>query len=425
MNTSFDIKEISEGVKICSVKTSRFKTARISFNIAIPLDEYAPKNAIVPYLLSASCEKYPDYITLNKKLASLYGASLTPSISKIGEAQVVRLSMTLLDDRFVLENEKLLEECIELLCEIIFRPKIVSGGFEPGEFARQKRILLEKIESEKSDKRVYALRRLEEIMFCEEAYGINVYGSSEEVASLTEKEAYEALDRLLKHGTIQINIVSNSDVSEIAKKVKSEISDIGRNEVFRLENQIIEKAGSLKTEVEKLKVTQGKLVMGYRLGVKTEDENYAASRIMVDLFGGNTYSKLFMNVREKMSLCYYCSARMSKQKGVIFVQSGVDDSNMETAIKEINNQLEDIKKGDLKQSDLDSSILSTTDALQRVCDTPEDIDAWGYSQMTSDYFYSPEEIAKDIEKVTLEEVIEASKKVTLDTIFKIVSEDEE
>ena len=131
-----------------------------------------------------------DFSKLNARLAELYGAALIPSVSKIGEAQVVRLAMTMIDDRFALENESIYQQCAQLLCDLVFEPNFENGLFNEVEVDREKRLLLERIESQKNDKRVYALLRCEEIMCENEAYGINYYGNADDVKALTPKKRF-------------------------------------------------------------------------------------------------------------------------------------------------------------------------------------------------------------------------------------------
>ena len=108
----FTKQNISSGIDVLSVPVSRFKTNEISISIAVNLSkETASLNAIVPMLLCRSSKDYPDLTALNTKLASLYGAVLQPSVSKIGETQLLRMGLTCVDDRFSFDNEKISKEC--------------------------------------------------------------------------------------------------------------------------------------------------------------------------------------------------------------------------------------------------------------------------------------------------------------------------
>lgn len=427
MDNRFEIYDVANGVKIYSYKTDRFKTGRLSFNIVLPLKKDVSDNAILPYILNRSCDRYPSYRELNKKLAELYGATLTPSVAKAGDNHILRLSMTMIDNKFALDDEDIYFECAKLLFGLIFKPHVDENGFDEAEVIREKRLMTERLESEKNDKRVYALRRCEEIMCGDELYSANVYGTKEGIEALTPLSIYEAYKNVLETGYIAVNVVGSVDVEKISELLKSFLSESGvcRREIAISDTQVIESAGPVKRVTEELPVNQGKLVLGFRTGsnVQTLEENYPVLRIMTDIFGGGTYSRLFMNVREKMSLCYYCSARLYRQKGIIIVQSGIECENAEIAEKEILNQLKSIAEGDVTKEDLKSSLLSMRDSFSSTCDTPEDIDAWAFSQICNPSFETPDEIIAKLEKVTEEEIAAAAKAVTLDTVFMLKGEE--
>ena len=123
------VRMLADRVRLVSEQTSRFKTGRISVAAAMPLDENAAANSLLIYLLKRSCKQYPDFSMLNGKLDELYGASLSAGVSKIGESQVLSLSLTCLDDRFALTEESIAEQCAELLAGMIFSPNCKSGSF--------------------------------------------------------------------------------------------------------------------------------------------------------------------------------------------------------------------------------------------------------------------------------------------------------
>jgi hypothetical protein len=123
------------------------------------------------------------------------------------------------------------------------------------------------------------------------------------------------------------------------------------------ETLYVETAEDVTYVKETAPVKQGKLVMGFRLGMKDRNDDYAAKRIMSDVFGGNPNSKLFKVVREEMSLCYYCSSRMLRAKGIMLVQSGIESFNEEKAKTAILDQLEEIKKGNFTEEDLIPDIV--------------------------------------------------------------------
>lgn len=416
-------QNIAEGIRFCSVKTDKFKTCRVNISLAMPLDKNASTRAILPFMFSRRCAKYPDYTSLNRVLDELYGAAVSAGVLKRGEAQVISFSMSAIDDRFALDGDKVALECTKLLADMIFDPLTEGESFPEDIIEQEKRLLAEAIENEQNDKRRYAMLRCEQLMFADEAYGINRFGSVEDVKALTPDAVYAAWRDVLEKATVQITMVSSMDPQPIVDLIKEKFSEIERHPV-EIKTQFV--SGLPKPEYisESMPLKQGKLVMGFRTGMRSEDDMMPAMKVAVDIFGGGTYSKLFSVVREKMSLCYYCSAALFNSKGIVMVQSGIEDANEEKAKNEIINQLRLTAEGEFTDEDFSSSIKSLTDSILGNSDTPEEITAWYASQILRNELKAPETYAKEIANVDRAEVVRAAKTIMLDTIFMLKSSGE-
>lgn len=417
------MQNIAEGIRFCSVKTDKFKTCRVNISLAMPLDKNASARAILPFMFSRRCAKYPDYTSLNRVLDELYGAAVSAGVLKRGEAQVISFSMSAIDDRFALDGDKVALECTKLLADMIFDPLIEGESFPEDIIEQEKRLLVEAIENELNDKRRYAMLRCEQLMFADEAYGVNRFGSVEDVKALTPDIVYAAWRDVLQKATVQITMVSSMDPQPIVDLIREKFSEIERHPV---EIKTLFVSGLPKPEYisESMPLKQGKLVMGFRTGMRSEDDMMPAMKVAVDIFGGGTYSKLFSVVREKMSLCYYCSAALFNSKGIVMVQSGIEDTNEEKAKNEIINQLRLTAEGKFTDEDFSSSIKSLTDSILGDSDTPEEITAWYASQILRNELKAPETYAKEIGNVDRAEVVRAAKTIMLDTIFMLKSSGE-
>lgn len=417
------MQNIAEGIRFCSVKTDKFKTCRVNISLAMPLDKNASARAILPFMFSRRCAKYPDYTSLNRVLDELYGAAVSAGVLKRGEAQVISFSMSAIDDRFALDGDKVALECTKLLADMIFDPLTEGESFPEDIIEQEKRLLVEAIENEQNDKRRYAMLRCEQLMFADEAYGVNRFGSVEDVKALTPDVVYAAWRDVLEKATVQITMVSSMDPQPIVDLIREKFSEIERHPV---EIKTLFVSGLPKPEYisESMPLKQGKLVMGFRTGMRSEDDMMPAMKVAVDIFGGGTYSKLFSVVREKMSLCYYCSAALFNSKGIVMVQSGIEDTNEEKAKNEIINQLRLTAEGEFTDEDFSSSIKSLTDSILGNSDTPEEITAWYASQILRNELKAPETYAKEIGSVDRAEVVRAAKTIMLDTIFMLKSSGE-
>ncbi len=416
------VRMIADRVRLVSEQTDRFKTGRISVSMALPMDEKMAANSLLIFLLKRSCKEYPDFSLLNGKLDELYGASLSASVMKSGEAQVLNLSLTFLDDRFALTDESIAEQCAKLLASMIFSPNCKSGSFGAENLAAEKRLLIQRIEEELNDKRTYAFNRCISYMCANEAYGKDKYGTVEEIEKVKMADVYSAWKTMLSSAIFQITVVGSSNADDVAEIFAKKFEKIERNPV-KPETVFHKRGGHFNRYEEKFPVNQGKLVIGFRAGMGSSRDNLAAVTVMNDIFGMGTYSKLFMNVREKLSLAYYCWSRLIASKGLVLVEGGIDTDKEKKVSAEILAQLSDLRNGKTDPEVLESSKRSLKE--RHTFTTPEGICAWYASQVLEDEILTTEGINEEIEKVTMEQVCEAAKKLSIDTIFMLSAESEE
>lgn len=418
----YNITSVADGVSVLTVPANRFKTNEISISIATPLDEKtASVNAVLISLLASSTRKYPDMLSLNKKLDMLYGAKVIGSLIKSGEAQVLALSISSLDDRFSLEDSKISSQSLELLFSMLFDANVDENGcFRAEDIEREKNIIIQKIESEHNEKRVYSLRRLEEIMFEGEAFSINRFGTIESVKAVTAEDLKKALGYFVSNAKIMVTAVGNANQNDIVELTKNAFSGVQRSYKPLGKAVIIPRAETIKDVTERIEVKQGKLILGFRVDIDPDDNKTNAVRAMADIFGGGPYSKLFANVREKLSLCYYCSARYDRRKSVIIVQCGCEEENMDKAIEEILNQLEAIKNGDFDK-EYEASRMGLCDSINSAKDDSLYLLAWYNSQINDGKIVSPDASAENHLAVQKDEIIESAKRASLDTVFRLCS----
>lgn len=419
---SAKITQLSNGAEGVFIKNDRFNTTLVSYNFYMPLRaETAAHYALLPFVLTTCCDKYPDFSKLNFKLSKLYGANLSASAEKVGDFQLIKIAISVIDDRFTLDGEKLSDSAIELLNQLVFEPKVKDGAFYDTDISREKRKAVEHIRGEISEKRIYARKRLIEEMYKGKPYGVAKCGTEEDVEKITGQSLYEAWREVLSHAFLRVNVISRSMPNGLFDVVSQKLSEIDRENITGSPVCTpTEKAKKVNTVTENLDIAQGKLVMGFSSETYGDEESTAALSVMCDIFGGGPYSRLFSNVREKMSLCYYCSASSVKAKGLIMVDSGVEKENAETAQKEILNQLEIIKKGEFTDTEFDSSVKGMTDSLNSYNDSQGLLDVWYSVKIFKDKLLSPEDSAELLCSVTRDDVVRAAKGVNLHTVYKLL-----
>ena len=164
---------------------------------------------------------------------------------------------------------------------------------------------------------------------------------------------------------------------------------------------------------ECLDVTQGKLGMGFSCG----SEDSAALLMGNTLFGGSSNSKLFLNVREKLSLCYYASSVYHRQKGLITVSSGIEFENYQQALDEIMAQLAAVQNGDLEDWEVDGARSTLLNAYASMGDSQGRLENFYLGQAATGQDETPEELAAKVREVSRDRILRAMSTVRLDTVY--------
>ena len=410
-------RELADGVIFNSISDNRFKTMKLLTNIFLPMsEETASVNALLCYVMVRCCKKYPDMVKMSRKLGSLYGAEVNGSVSKMGDMQCIKIDIGGLSDKYAINNEKISAELSELLCEVIFNPKVTDGKFDEKDILQEKRQISDMIDSDFNDKRVYASQRLVEIMCADEFYGIKWCGTKEQVEAVTAEQLYSAWQNMLKNAHFEITFVGESNPDNAAEIIKNSFKEIKRTPVD-LSTDVVYSVFEEKNVVEEMEVAQSKLEIGFRTACAEPEPETVATRLMSVILGGTASSKLFNNVREKKSLCYYCMARYQRLKGIMVIESGVESANIEAAKKAILAEVEDMKNGNISDFEINSAKLAVINSTLGVSDTITGLSSWYSSQVMDASVDTPEEACKKVEAVTKEEIVNAAKKLMLDTIF--------
>ncbi len=411
-------KKIGEGVYMNSVAETKFKSDRISLCLVTPIKkETATVNALVPFVLRKGCKSCPDFTELNKKLAKMYGAILDADVAKHADKQIIEVSIQFTDDRYAIGGENMIETAVKMLSDVVFEPNLDENGYFPEiDLELERKYLIDTIESDLNDKRVYAIGKALGLVFENEPFGVKRYGYVDDAKAITAESLVNAWRELVKTSRIEIFFTGTGN-AEIAEKVFAErISKIEREVVDEEKFEIVDYSPFKEAE-ESMDIVQGKLVMVFRMGApKTEKEKNAA-RLLSALYGGTAFSKLFMNVREKMSLCYYADSHFERGSGIMIVDCGIEFKNREAAQNEIVKQLELIAKGDFGDEEFNDTKGAIINSLGSVGDTLYSVEGWYMSGIVEENIVTPEEDKKAINEITKEDVMKAAEKAKLAAVF--------
>lgn len=409
--------EIAKNVNLTLIPESKFKTNLVSVFIQRNLDRNeVTKNALLPGLLKSGCEKYKTIGQLTDKQEDLYGAYIGAGVSKKGESQVIAFNILGINEKYI--DEKIFEECVKLLNEVINNPLVIDGGFSEEYLNIEKKILKDSIEGIINDKARYSLKRLTQIMFEGEPYAISGRGYIEDLDSINRIDLYNHYKHILKTSPIEIIVEGGFDEDEVVNIIK-------RNFNFEREDIIDIPKESYYKDIKKVKevhetmdIAQGKLVMGYRCNVDFLDtKKYYSLLLATKILGGGADSKLFINVREKESLCYTIYSTIEKQKSAMFICSGIEAQNYDKTVGLIKEQLKKIKCGDITEKEISNAKISFINSLNSMNDDIGRITNFYYSQFMRNIKDNLEDIKNTIIKSTKEDIVNSVQNIELDTIY--------
>ncbi len=410
--------KITDGVMLNIIATDKFKTNYLSFNFVQYLDkEKVSLNALVPQVLLRGTKKHRDIASIKIALDELYAASVEGKIFKRGEYQICGINASWLADRYSIDGTKITDGTIDMLEEILFEPYTENGVFSESYVESEKKDLIDDIRALINNKNGYAVRRCKEEMCYNEAYGISEYGDEESVKKVTAEKLFLAYNELLETSRIEIFYVGSGDKDSICNRIRRIFDGKYRNYVEPEKTKVKYGVKKVRNVTEKISAAQGKLSLGFRTGSVVGDKDYRAFPVFVEMYGNSSVSKLFMNVREKLSLCYYCRAIPDGMKGVMVVTSGIEVANKEKAQNEILAQLENIKQGNITEEELILAKKSLKNAYNELNDSPPALEGWYLTRSLSGFSDSHEDVCADFMDVTKEDVINIARKVELDIVY--------
>lgn len=411
--------ELQPGVWLTAVQTKKFKSSVLGAQFLTPLTaEKASLNALVPMVLRRGTAAHPDMESLSAALDELYGGSLEPMVRKKGETQCVGFVGSFLDDAYTLNKEQVLEPAAALLAELIGAPYTQDGAFCPDYTGQEKANLADRIKAQVNDKRQYAQIRVVAEMCAGESFGVDKLGSLEAVEAITPQSLWAGYQALLKEARVELYYCGSADAQRVQAAFGPLLAVLPEGERAGLVRPAKKAAPKQARRVEEaLDVTQGKLAMGFRTNCDAWDQNYPALTLVNAIYGGTTTSKLFMNVREKLSLCYYASSGLMKYKDVMLVSSGVEFDKVGQAEAEILSQLYKCQTGDFSDDELEWARRSVVSTLRTTLDTQARLEDYWLGQSAAGLTDGPDDMAARVEAVTRAQVVEAAQDLTLDTVY--------
>lgn len=411
------------------IPSKKFKTVTTEIFITGKLERSTvTKRVLLPRILREGSRHYPSHQALQDCLDDLYGAALQLGGWKAGSFQVMNLHFEAANERFVPDGAGLTEDSLSLVHQVLFAPLTEEAGFKRTTVEKEKEAVRRQIQAVKDDQMSFANQRLIEEMAGDEPYGIRGAGYEEDLPKITPQNLYEYYQKILVEDRIDLFVVGDFESEEMWQEIQSVFAErqhSGKSKVVFEENQIRKKVEKTKLIVERTKLQQAKLHVGFRTQTLSSDEDYPVLLVYTMMLGGYTGSKLFTEIREKNSLAYYVQAAADPFSDKLIVYSGIAPGDYEKTERILDEQFERMRKGDFTEQEIEqakailiSGYLQTQDAATGMIDLY-------FQQTIGGMKFTPEELMEAIQAVTPQAIIQMAEKIEKDTTFLLTEKEDE
>ena len=415
-------ENLAPGVFLNTLDAQKFNRCRITIRFQYPAcRETATASAVLPLVLERCCADYPDMTLLSRRLAKLYGADLSVDNSTNGANRVLTVSVTGIKDEFALEGEDLTAEYADLVFGVAFRPYLVNGRFDEEALAIERGKLRQQLQAEVNDKRLYCVRQARRRFFGDSLAGVERDGYLEEVDGVTPQLLTQVYEEMLCRASIEVTAIGAKDET-VRRLLLAALEGRKRDWQAPLPGLFMPRRQP-DHQVETMDMVQAKLCLLFTAGRCTGAQEIAASRLAMALYGGSVTSRLFLNVREKQSLCYYCSSSYTSVTGCMTVDSGVEPANARKAEAAILKELAQLCDGPITDEEMEDCRRGLLSSLESVEDSLSGLEGWYFAEIARGGPVStPAQARAALEQVTKEQVRQVLRQFTLSVSYLLTPE---
>ena len=409
--------ELVPGISAHFVQSKKFKTNKITvrFTASLSLETVAGRMLSASMLETAN-KAYPTSQAFRRYLASLYGADISTSAYRRGQAHILDLTFTYVRDEFLSKKNVLTSRILELVEQILFAPLVLDGAFEPTLFEIEKKQLLASLATDMDDSFYFAHKELDSLFFHDERLQLRYSDLRNSISNESPESSYTCFQDALKNDQIDFFFLGDFNEVEITESLKSLPFTARKSDVSIQYHQSY--SNVLQEGMIQRNVGQSILEMGYHSPVKYGDDKHLPMLVMNGLLGEFAHSKLFTNVRENAGIAYTVSSQLDLFSGLLRMYAGIDRGNRNQARKMMNHQLMDLKKGNFTDFELNQTKEMIRRSLLIAQDSQHTLVERVYlTELFGKATFDIDQLLEKLESVDKEAVCNAANSLKLQAIY--------
>lgn len=400
------------------IKTDRFKKARLTavLRTAITHDR-SPLTSLIMPVAFLGTEKYPSFRSICCRAEDLYAADLSDINMKLGNYQLTGLAASMLNEEYMSRYDR--EQGFSVLSGVmeIFSELLQKALFRLENVETEKANQINRINSRKNDAFGYAKYRFTKEMFKNEPCGYSLSGEIEQVTSITAQQLREHCENIVQTAPMEFFYCGTAEAQTVIDLIQKYFGNRAGGADVNVPSTVVAARENPKYINEEGLYRQGNLLLGFRTENALSDREFYAVELMNQIFGDGSTSKLFVNVREKKSLCYFCASSYDEIRGTVLVGCGINNSDYVDALAEILAQLEEIRNGNISDAELENAVRAIENDCRAAEDNPCDYESFGRTERLFGGPRTIDEYLNGVLSVKKEEIAQAAQRMKLDTVY--------
>ncbi len=426
MEEVFQVERLPIGADLHTMRATKFKTNLVAAVLQSDLSvDGATRNALLPQVLRRGTRRWPNTADFMRNLDDLYGTSVSADVAKRGERHLLTFGVGVVNDAYLDGGDAMLRKGFGILRELMVEPATEGSGLRADYVAQEKTNLRRRIESILDNKQAYAFRRCNEEMCRTESYAVSKLGRVEDIDPITPDSLAHWHARAIREFPMDIFVIGDVEHTRAAELAAEAFEGLARRpcSVRPASTRGPVPSSEPRRIVERMPVSQGHLVMGYRTGVTFASSDYPALLFTNGVFGGYTHSKLFQNVRERASLAYFASSGIEQTKGLMWVNAGINFQAFGAAVGIIEEQLDDVRSGTITESEMENTRRGLIRDIEMMRDQPSSLMDLALTGIVNGCPMAAEHLKQRISQVSVEDVTRVARGIQLDTVYFLRDEE--
>ena len=409
--------EITKGVRLHFIQSEKFKTNKIKVRFSAPMSkETVAGRVLTASMLETVNAVYPTSQAFRERLANLYGADYSTSLSRRGLVHYLDINLSFVRDKFLSRKNVLTDAMLDFLKASLFSPLVSQDAFDESAFEIEKKNILNDLEAEIENHFYHAHRELDKLFYEEEEMQMPRVGTIELIQKDTAASSFAAFQQMLQENQIDFFFIGDFNEVAVREKIQS-FNFAPRQQELQLVYQQ-EYSNVLREGLEQKDVYQSIIELGYHFPIQYGEGEHLPLVVLNALLGGFAHSKLFVNLREKEGLAYTISSNFDIFSGMMRIYAGIDRSNRTRTVALINRQIADLKRGNFSQEELNQTKKMLRNSVLLAQDRQNTILERAYmASVLGNKFLSLEAWLEALEQVHKDDIVKAAGLLKLQAIY--------